>query len=326
MAFTALAAGVSGLQAFSEGVGVIADNITNVNTIGYKETRSRFSTLVTETAAISSYSPGGVRAFAETKISNQGLLQPSNSATDLAVDGAGFFVTKIAEDAQSNGEFVFTRAGAFGQDDQGFLRNTAGVYLMGWPVDVTGAIPTNQNDLSELQPINISNLNGLAQPTENVRVRANLQASTQINATYTGVGDLATGTAIADFETNVEVFDSLGRGHTMVMSVAKTGTNTWAVEVFASDPSELDLAQHPDGIVLSGSLVFNKDGRSTKGHLAIRPRHRQQSILTQRMFRSPKTALSASILVRTGSQTASPSLTVSQRQFHPVLMARALVT
>ena len=88
MAFTALAAGVSGLQAFTEGVGVIADNITNVNTIGYKETRSRFSTLVTETGALSSYSPGGVRAFSETLVSKQGLLQPSGSATDLSVDGA----------------------------------------------------------------------------------------------------------------------------------------------------------------------------------------------------------------------------------------------
>ena len=108
MAFTALAAGVSGLQAFTEGVGVIADNITNVNTIGYKETRSRFSTLVTETAALSSYSPGGVRAFSDTLVSKQGLLQPSSSPTDLSIDGAGFFVVRQGTSAEdTGGEFLF---------------------------------------------------------------------------------------------------------------------------------------------------------------------------------------------------------------------------
>ena len=71
MAFAALAAGVSGLQAFSEGVGVIADNITNVNTIGYKESRMRFSTLVTETSTSSTYSPGGVKTKTETLVSKQ---------------------------------------------------------------------------------------------------------------------------------------------------------------------------------------------------------------------------------------------------------------
>jgi len=271
MAFTALAAGVSGLQAFSEGVGVIADNITNVNTVGYKETRARFSTLVTETSSISSYSPGGVRAFAESLVSRQGLLKPSTSATDLAVDGAGFFVVKSAADAQTEGEFIFTRAGAFTQDSEGFLQNTAGLYLMGWPVDGAGDIPTNQNDLGELAPINISNLNGLAQSTTDVAVRANLQASTPVNATYTGVGDLADGTATADFETNVEVFDSLGKGHTMVISTAKTGTNSWAVEIFADNPAELDAAAHPDGLVMSGSLVFNENGTIDEGASTFNP-------------------------------------------------------
>ncbi len=260
MAFSALAAGVSGLQAFSEGVGVIADNITNVNTIGYKETRSRFSTLVTETSSTSSYSPGGVRAFSESLVSSQGLLKPSSSATDLAVDGAGFFVVKSGPSAQAAGEFIFTRAGAFTQDSEGFLKNTAGLFLMGWPVDSAGAIPTNENDLGALLPINISDLNGLAQPTTDVAIRANLQASTAFNATYGAIGDLASGTATPDFETNVEIFDSMGEGHTMVVSTAKVGTNTWAVEVFATDPAALDAGIHPNGLVLSGNLVFNENG------------------------------------------------------------------
>ena len=262
MAFTSLAAGVSGLQAFTEGVGVIADNITNVNTIGYKEARSRFSTLVTETASISSYSPGGVRSFTDTLISRQGLLQPSNSATDLSIDGAGFFVVRdvgpngLATD--TSGEVLFTRAGAFSQDSQGFFRNTAGFTLLGYPIDRQGNLPGNLNDVDSLVPINIDNLNGFGDDTNNVAIRANFEASTPVTTGYT-VGDLASGTITPDFETNVQIFDSLGRSHTVVLAASKTGVNTWSYEYYFNDPSQL-AAVHTNGLIGSGNLNFNSDG------------------------------------------------------------------
>lgn len=262
MAFTALAAGVSGLQAFTEGVGVIADNITNVNTIGYKETRSRFSTLVTETGALSSYSPGGVRAFSETLVSKQGLLQPSGSATDLSVDGAGFFVVRSGIDAEdADGELLYTRAGAFTQDSEGFFKNTAGLYLMGWPTDATGEPTVNKSQLDELEPININNLNGLGSASSEVSLRVNLDVDTTDNGTYTAVGDLADGTATADFETNVNVYDSQGRSHVVNIAVAKdANANTWNYEIFFDDTSVVDGTAHPDGLIASGELLFNTDG------------------------------------------------------------------
>lgn len=262
MAFTALAAGVSGLQAFTEGVGVIADNITNVNTIGYKETRSRFSTLVTETGALSSYSPGGVRAFSETLVSKQGLLQPSGSATDLSVDGAGFFVVRSGIDAEdADGELLYTRAGAFTQDSEGFFKNTAGLYLMGWPTDATGEPTVNKSQLDELEPININNLNGLGSASSEVSLRVNLDVDTTDNGTYSAVGDLADGTATADFETNVNVYDSQGRSHVVNIAVAKdANANTWNYEIFFDDTSVVDGTAHPDGLIASGELLFNTDG------------------------------------------------------------------
>jgi len=259
MAFTALAAGVSGMQAFTEAVGVIADNITNVNTIGYKETRSRFSTLVTETSARASYSPGGVRAFAETLVSKQGLLQPSSSATDLAVDGAGFFVVRKADSALSpDGEINFTRAGAFSQDADGFFKNTAGLYLLGWPLDGAGQATDNRQDVGELEPINITELNGISEATSSVVMRANLQASTPLTAGYSA-GDIASGTTTADFETNIQVFDSQGGEHTVRVGAVKTAANTWEYEYYFDDPTEL-AAIHVDGLIASGTLAFNQDG------------------------------------------------------------------
>jgi len=262
MAFTALAAGVSGLQAFTEGVGVIADNITNVNTIGYKETRSRFSTLVTETASLSSYSPGGVKSFSETLVSKQGLLQPSNRATDLSIDGGGFFVVRAGVDAEdTDGEILYTRAGSFTQDDEGFLRNTAGLYLMGWPVAADGSTTNNQNDTTELEPININELNSLGTATQSASLRANLQSSASGIATYS-VGQIADGTvATPDLETNIQVFDSQGRQHTVVIAAVKdsTAANTWNYELYFDDDTVLEPA-HTDGLIASGQLVFNDDG------------------------------------------------------------------
>jgi len=260
MAFTALAAGVSGLQAFTESVGVIADNITNVNTIGYKETRSRFSTLVTETSSTSSYSPGGVRAFAESLVSKQGLLQPSGSATDLAVDGAGFFVVRSADSAESpDGELIYTRSGAFSQDSEGFYKNTANLYLMGWRLDSAGNPPANLQSSDSLDPINITQLNGISEATSSVRMRANLNVN-EPNKTGYAVGSIADGTLTADFETNIQIFDSLGREHTVVVAAVKTATNTWSYEYYFDDPSLLDTTEQPDGLIAQGEMVFDSSG------------------------------------------------------------------
>ncbi|MDP6876593.1 MAG: flagellar hook-basal body complex protein, partial [Alphaproteobacteria bacterium] len=90
--YGALFSGVSGISAQSQSMGIIADNITNVNTIGYKTSRADFSTLVTASGTASKYSPGGVSTNPGGLVDRQGLLQASTSPTDLAITGKGFFV------------------------------------------------------------------------------------------------------------------------------------------------------------------------------------------------------------------------------------------
>ena len=118
--YASLYSGVSGLSAYSSALGMISDNIVNVNTIGYKETRASFTTLVTESRSTTSYSPGGVQSIPQSLISRQGLLQSSASATDLSIDGAGFFVVGATPGAVTqNGSISFTRAGSFTPDEEG---------------------------------------------------------------------------------------------------------------------------------------------------------------------------------------------------------------
>jgi flagellar hook protein FlgE len=267
--FAALFSGVSGLQTYGDALGILADNITNVNTVGYKESRARFTTLVTESSSSSSFAPGGVGLVSQTLIGKQGLLQASSSATDLSIDGAGFFVVRNSAQAQdSTGEILFSRAGSFTPDAEGFLQNTAGHYLMGWPVDSQGNIPANLGSLSSLVPINTAGLTGTAEATDLVKLRANLQSSQSVSAleatyapTVSGT-NMASGTVKPDFERTVQVFDGQGGAHTLTLAMLKSDVNNeWHVEVFADPASDVTpTAPLIDGQIATGLLRFNADG------------------------------------------------------------------
>ena len=103
----AMFSGVSGLNAQSQALGAIADNITNQNTIGYKATEVRFQTLVTSQASLNNYSQAVVskRPFAAVDV--QGLFASSTNATDLGISGDGFFVVNSASTHDGSLGFSF---------------------------------------------------------------------------------------------------------------------------------------------------------------------------------------------------------------------------
>jgi flagellar hook protein FlgE len=196
---SAMLAGVSGLAANSAALAAISQNIANVNTVGYKRTASEFQTLVnSQTASGGSYSAGGVTTNSRSYVSQEGQLQRTTSSTDLAVNGQGFFVTTTqAENVGATDTRLFTRAGAFTVDKQGYLKNSAGLYLQGWPVDSNGEISTDPSDLSRLRSINIGSVGGTAEPTTRVQINANLRSSQESSSaasaqSYKGVSDTAT--------------------------------------------------------------------------------------------------------------------------------------
>ncbi|RCK30181.1 flagellar hook protein FlgE [Thalassospira xiamenensis] len=183
--FGAMISGVSGLNAQSQNLGVISDNISNLNTVGYKGTVGRFSTLVTESATDTRYTPGGVRFHPTALISKQGLLQATSSNTAAAISGDGFFVVRDTNTPGSDNEIFFTRAGDFKPDDDGYLRNTAGYYVQGWATDRNGVLldptgtPTTSNSsaISDLQVLDINSILTAAASTTTIEFGANLNAN-----------------------------------------------------------------------------------------------------------------------------------------------------
>src|SRR5690606_32988151 len=176
----AMMAGVSGLTANAAALSTISQNIANVNTVGYKRASTEFSTVVNAQTAGASYSAGGVQAAARHFISQAGQLQRTTSGTDLAIAGQGFFVvTEKSENLALSDARLFTRAGAFKIDDLGYLQNTSGLYLQGWPVASDGTVNADPSDMSRLRTINVGSVGGAAEPTDRVSLNANLKSSTE---------------------------------------------------------------------------------------------------------------------------------------------------
>ena len=206
--FGALYSAVSGLSANSNALGIISDNISNSNTVGYKETGTNFETLVTQSGAPSLYSPGGVRSQPVYNVSQQGVLQSQSSPTDLAISGGGFFA--VNSSSSGTGNAAFTRAGNFSVDANGNLVNSAGLYLQGQPLNAAQSQAIaggNYNQLtatalSSLSTVNVDANAGTASPTANVSLVANLPAN-----------DTSTPESMT-----VPVYDSLGGSHDMTLT------------------------------------------------------------------------------------------------------------
>jgi flagellar hook protein FlgE len=258
----AMYAAVSGLNANSNALGIISDNIANANTVGYKESSTDFSTLVTDSGLSTTYSPGGVQSSPMYNVAQQGAIQPASSPTDLAISGGGFFVVNSSPDgATGNGTTSFTRAGNFTVDADGNLQNSAGLYLQGQILTAAqslaianGQPPTlSGTTLDSLQTINVNGISGTAAPTANVTLAANLPANSTTAETMT-----------------VPVFDTEGVEHDMTLTFTPSGTaNQWTVSASFADAgtttatigaSDDTVAFNSDGSLDSTATTFNTTG------------------------------------------------------------------
>ena len=271
---SALLAGVSGLTANSAALAAISQNIANVNTVGYKRTAVDFSTVVNAQNQGSGYSAGGVLGTTRNYISQAGQLQRTTSSTDLGIAGQGFFVaTEKAEGLDAGDARLFTRAGAFRVDEFGYLKNTAGLYLQGWPVDSEGGIVRDPSDLNKLKSINVGSVGGTAEATTRAQLNANLQSSQAVSpdiATYNlatnsmSMYDAAAGTGFKpDFQITVPASDSKGGQRTIAYSFLKTANpNEWRAEVHVIPATDVENGSAPaNGILKSGRVLFTQDGR-----------------------------------------------------------------
>lgn len=238
----ALSIATSGLQAQSAAFSSISSNIANVSTVGYKASSTSFESLLSDSSGDAT-GIGGVIGTNSQNISAHGDIETTGGATEMAIDGNGFFAVTASS---SSSQIYYTRDGSFQTDDDGYLVNDAGYTLSGWALDENGNIAAaNRSSTQSLTPINLADISGAPQPTSAIDLTATLPA------------DAAIGDA---FVTDAEIYDSLGTSHSVILTWTKTAENEWSVQ--AGDP-----ASPADTSVATGTsdasviaLTFNTDG------------------------------------------------------------------
>ncbi len=242
--------GATGLTANGEALGVVSDNIANTNTIGFKRSRADFQDMVASAGKNELTQTGaGSRVGKVETMWKQGALLSTDSSTDLALSGEGFFVVHGTANGV-DGNF-YSRAGQFHLDKDGYVTNVENLKLQGYQADARGNILGTLGDL-RVGPTALP-----ATKTSEVHMGVNLDVRASVPANAWDVNIPATST---NFSSSLTAYDSLGNGHQITTYFTKTGTNTWDWHAVA-DGAEIEGGTK--GVPFegaSGSLTFNTDG------------------------------------------------------------------
>jgi len=243
--------GVSGINAHMNQMSVVGNNISNMNTYGFKASKCYFADVIKQSLSgvSGSNQASGLGVMMSSVMPNfsQGAFEQTDNPLDLAVDGTGFFVLKN----EAGGTF-YTRAGHFNLDKDGQLVNQNGLYLQGYQADGQG------NLLNGVGNLQFSSTVYPPAATNNATIRANLQADASVLAAF----DAADMNATSNFATSLTVHDSLGNVHPVTLcfrkDLALEGGNEW--EWFAVLDPEHATSGLPD-IGAEGRLTFDPSGR-----------------------------------------------------------------
>jgi flagellar hook protein FlgE len=228
---------LTGLDADSTALNTIANDLSNMNTTAFKSQSTNFADLfyqqIGSTGAGNPIQVGaGVQVGSNETDFTQGSINSTGNATDVALNGNGFFVV-----GDGNGGYELTRAGDFSLTSTGSLVTTGGLNVMGYPA-VNGVVNTN----APLTAINIP-VGQVQQPqaTTNLNITANLDATA------------SAGTA---FPAQVTVYDSLGAPHIATITYTQTGPNTWSYS------AALPASDFASGVStpVTGTMNFDASG------------------------------------------------------------------
>ena len=205
------AQGVSGLNASASNLDVIGNNIANSGTIGFKSGTAQFSDVY-----------AGSRVGLGTQVAGvsqnftSGAVQTSSRALDVAItNGDGFFRL-----ASPGGEVAYSRNGQFNMDKNGFIVNSAGLQLTGYPVGANGSVAGGSP-----APLQLPTTAMAPNSTQNIAAQFNLDSRSVAPTAAFDASDSTT----YNYANAVTVFDSLGNSHELSTFFSKTASNTWDV-------------------------------------------------------------------------------------------------
>ncbi|MGS3149658.1 flagellar hook-basal body complex protein [Aeromonas sanarellii] len=266
---------LSGINAAQKDLNVTANNIANVNTTGFKESRAEFADVYANSIFVNAKTQvgNGVATAAVAQQFHQGALQFTNNALDLAIQGNGFFVTS---DGLSNLDRTYTRAGAFKLNENSYMVSNSGGYLQGYEINADGT--PKAVSINATKPIQIPDRAG--EPVQTSTIEANFNLPTTSTPLSSGADPLMTSqidtsfnlpsnedlidpTSSIDpndsttysFTATLDVYDSLGEKHTITQYFAKDADP--ADPTKAADPATWRMALY------QGTTRINIDDSGT---------------------------------------------------------------
>ncbi|HLG74613.1 MAG TPA: flagellar hook protein FlgE [Chloroflexota bacterium] len=244
----AIWASVSGLDNHQTWMDVLGNNIANVNTVGYKDNRYEFEDILSQSVrgaspavqgGVGGTNPEQVGLGTSTgsidAVTTQGSLQPTNVPTDVAIAGSGYFVLSDGNNTH------FTRDSVFQVDGSGNIVNAStGLHLRGILADTNG---------------NLQFANGL----QNLTVPQTVNSANQTSG-FDAFGNLDS-RSTTPVQQQIQVFDSLGQQHTVVLTFTPTTAGSGSWNVTATSP---DLSGNPTLTPTTGAnITFGSNGQLT---------------------------------------------------------------
>ncbi|MFH0730506.1 MAG: flagellar hook protein FlgE [Pseudomonadota bacterium] len=267
---SSLFSGVSGLAALGNSMTVIGDNIANVNTVGFKSSRVLFQDILSQTVATQSGSAQvgrGTSLGDVTAAFDQGSFESTESATDLAVGGEGFFIVRDPNNAENQ---FYTRAGSFRFDKDGNFVNPAGYLVRGWELarnETTGDV----EDIGSITDIKLANFTSPPEATDRIKVIANLDAmgddnsaASTLSTAWDGTLDSPIGDTAYEYQSTIKVYDSLGSTHDITIYFDNTDVDNQYEFIVTCNPAEDEraafAADSGRGLLGRGTLQFTSSG------------------------------------------------------------------
>jgi flagellar hook protein FlgE len=241
--------GLSGLRAATSDLNVTGNNIANAGTAGFKQSRAEFADVYAASVLGSGANPqgSGVLLGDVSQLFNQGNINYTQNALDLAVNGNGFFQTS------NNGEVSYTRAGYFGTDRDGYMVNNFGYRLQGYAVDGAGNL---QNGI--INDLRIETASQAPRATENLDQVFNLNSTNTVPTTLPFNPSDPTS---YNSSTSTNIYDTQGNSHVFTQYFLKTGPNTWDMNVLID-------GRNPDDPTLTTPSTVNLEF-TTAGQLDV---------------------------------------------------------
>jgi flagellar hook protein FlgE len=250
--FGAMSTAISGLNAQSAAFGNISDNVANSQTVGFKRVDTRFIDYLT-TSTPDANNSGAVVARPDYINSVQGTVTQSDNPLALAIAGQGFFQVSqqtgtLSGQPTFSPQQLYTRAGDFKMDKNGYVVNGSGDYLNGWSVaPQTGVV--NRNALT---PIHVTQTVFNPVATANVTLSANLPATPAAGAVVSS---------------QINVYDGLGTVHTISLDWTQGAPNDWTVSV--NSPNDVVAAARGTADVTFGATSGNPVSAGTIGGITL---------------------------------------------------------